>query len=36
MSPPDILGLFTIVPYPGTYINSVMKDKGYLGKEAWK
>lgn len=33
---PDILGLFTIVPYPGTYLNVVMKKKGYLKKENWE
>ncbi len=33
---PDILGLFTIVPYPGTYLNVVMKKNGYLKKENWE
>lgn len=33
---PDILGLFIAIPYPGTELNNILKDRGLLRKENWE
>lgn len=32
---PDILGIFIAIPYPGTELNSILKERGLLLKENW-
>lgn len=32
---PDILGLFLAIPYPGTELNSILKERKLLLKENW-
>jgi len=32
---PDILGIFIAIPYPGTELNSMLKERGLLLKENW-
>lgn len=32
---PDILGIFIAIPYPGTELNRILKERGLLLKENW-
>lgn len=33
---PDILGIFISIPYPGTELNKILKDRGLLINERWE
>jgi len=33
---PDILGIFIAIPYPGTELNRILKERGLLLKENWE
>lgn len=33
---PDLMGLFVAIPFPGTELNRLLKQRGLLGEERWE